>query len=116
MDLDTTDGIYAYVGQSLADAAPGAWRKAVLEADVGGGSVGLTGHVELNNGGREELDVHKLDLKVSKAVRNLHRIMAGGDGQDWNRADFVVEPSGEFSVKFHRDAALAADLARFEKP
>ena len=115
MDLDTTDGIYAYVGQALAQAVSGPFRKAVLEADVGGGSVGLTGHVE-REGGREDLDVHALDIQVSKAFRNLHRIMARGDGQDWNRADFELSASGEFSIKFRHDAALAAEFARAGKP
>lgn len=109
MDLDTADGIYDYVGQSLAQAVSGPFRKAVLEVDIGGDSVGLTGHVEREDG-HAELDVHQLDIKVAKAFRNLHRIMARGDGQDWNRAEFELSASGEFSVRFHLDPALAADF------
>lgn len=115
MDLDTTDGIYAYIGQAVAEAVSGPWAKVRLAADVGGGSVGLSGEVERPDGKREGLDVHQLDFHVSKAVRNLHRITARDDGQDWNRADFEVASSGEFSLKFHRDDALAQDFARFEK-
>src|SRR5688572_15668097 len=115
MDLDTTHGIYAYIGEAMAGVIDGTWRNARLEADVAGGSVGLSGQVERHDGRLEGLDVHRLDFRVSKAVRNLHRIMAREDGKDWNRVDFELAESGEFSLRFGRDDALAQDLARFER-
>jgi len=112
-DIETTDGIYACIGQAVSGVVRGPWKTVRLAADVHAGSVGLTGLVERPDGRLEGLNVHALGVEVSRAVRNLYRMTAGPYGEAWNRADFELAPGGALSPQFHHHRGLTRELRSF---
>jgi hypothetical protein len=98
--LDSPAEIYNHVFDALLMLPEGDWLEIHLHADVDGESVGLTADYRTNTDSTENLDVRKLDHSVSKAIRNLQRIMAGTTGKAWSKAYFLLKRSGEYSVRF----------------
>ncbi len=98
--LDSPAEIYDQIFDALLMCPEGDWLEIHLHADVDENSVGLTADYRTADGAAENLDVSKLDHSVSKAIRNLRRIMTSNNGIGWNKAHFLLKRSGEYSVGF----------------
>jgi hypothetical protein len=94
-DLTEPGAIYADVATKLAAGVDGDWREIVLKISVLDNSVGLAGEYATQAGEKRDLDVRRLDYPVSKALRNLHRLMCGG-ASAWSQAEFRLMPNGDF--------------------
>ncbi len=99
VNIETPEGIYAHIAQSLIGSVADAWLEIRLHVDVIDGSVGLTGECDLSSGRTTDLDVRKLNYTVSKAIRNLHRQMSSAGQEPWCRAVFVLKPDGLFEFR-----------------
>jgi hypothetical protein len=100
-DLDTPEGIYRYLGQSLADSVAEPWSEIRLAIDMIEGSVGLSGdYTRAGSAETADLDVRKLDYLVSKAVRNLHRLTDSSAHEGWSKAVFTLKANGTFDLKY----------------
>lgn len=98
--LDSPAEIYEHVFDALLMEPQGDWLEIHLHADVDDNSVGLTADYVTADGRSENLDVRKLDHSVSKAIRNLRRIMTGAGQTGWSKAHFLLKRSGEYAVRF----------------
>jgi hypothetical protein len=96
--LDSPADIYEHVFDALLMQPQDDWIEIHLHADVDENSVGLTADYSTADGRTLDLDVRKLDHSVSKAIRDLRRIMTGAS--QWSKAHFLLKRSGEYAVRF----------------
>ncbi|MDQ0319895.1 hypothetical protein QO002_002033 [Pararhizobium capsulatum DSM 1112] len=101
--METTQSpaeIYDHVFDAVMMSIDGDWIEIHLQADVDDQSVGLKGDYRTAEGETLDLDVRKLDYSVSRAIRDLSRIMADTEKSGWTKAVFLLKRSGEYAVHF----------------
>src|SRR5690554_5211391 len=97
----TIDDIYREIAQDIAEAIDDEWQSAVVNFEYTGDS-GEFDCVYVKGSDAQEFDFD-IEFSTYKAFKALHEITTEGDSNRWNRAKFVLEPSGKFSIDFEWD-------------
>ncbi|PCM43910.1 immunity protein YezG family protein [Marinobacter sp. ANT_B65] len=104
----TVDELYHEIAQGIVDAIDGEWQSAEVNFEYTGDS-GEFDCVYVKEGGEQNLDFD-VEFPTYKAFKAIHEITTEGGSNPWNRAKFVLERSGKFSIDFEWDQQLEDEI------
>lgn len=107
--MRTIDDIYKSIAQDIVDNLPDSWDKAWINAHVIEDAAGVDG--EYISAGAQDIHYFEVNDQAFDDFEELHEITTEGGRNLWNRAKFVLEPSGKFSIDFEWDQKLADEIA-----
>lgn len=112
--METVNEVYEFIGKCIFDEAPSAWDSASLKIEALDGMVGLKGGFDC---GGEFISFDKLlgSFELMEGVETLHRITSVDSESQWNKAEYILKPSGKFKVNFEWDQEMVDEVERLAK-
>ena len=104
----TIDELYLDIAQRIIDTIDDDWSKAIINFQYFNDAGKYTGRYFSSNSD-EEKDF-KVGFKSYKDFKAIHAITTEDGSNQWNRAKFTLHPTGEFSIDFEWDQALADEI------
>jgi hypothetical protein len=107
--MDTNiDSLYLEIAERVSDAIDESWDTAVIDFKYFGGAGEYTGRYTSDDFSGEK--DFKVGYKNYKSLKRIHEITTEGGSNMWNKALFTLQRSGEFSIDFEWDQALADEI------
>lgn len=112
----TIDNIYSGIADNTMSAIDRNWDKAELTVKrAAKDAINFKGGITLNN----EFSSFKFKLfdrrQLVKDFHRLYDIMTEQDSNHWNKAIFILFPSGKFNLTFNWDEEMAAEFKSLSK-
>jgi len=92
------------------------WEQATLFVSrEASNAIGFKGGTSLNDV-RSSFKFRRFDTRqLVKDFHALYEITTENESNDWNKADFILFPSGKFSIDFKWDQEMADELESLAK-
>ena len=109
--MEKVDDLYLSVAQNMVQNIKRTWDIAKIQVEVFDDAIKL-------KGGSYEKDIftsfkfRDFNRKIISDFENIHQITTFESENNWNRAQFTLEPTGKFKMDFEWDQELADEIER----
>ncbi|ODS10613.1 hypothetical protein [Vibrio scophthalmi] len=109
--MENIDTLYLSIARNIINNTSSSWDSAEINAEVFDGTVKLKGGYHCNNI-FTTFKFRHFDRKIISDFESIHLITTENLDNNWNRAKFTLEPSGDFNMEFEWDQELADEIER----
>ena len=106
--MRTVDEIYNSLAKGIVDQLSSEWETAWINAKVLDDAAGVDGEYRVE--GADKVSYFNVKDEAFDDFEELHQITTEGGSNRWNRAKFILERSGKFSIDFEWDQQLEDEI------